>query len=130
MNQNPFDPCQFAVERHKNLARWRNLWTILLFVFGTTVILFLCASILLFINESWLPGAISTVGTIVNGAGVGWVVARRDEAKKEEEAAYEDVKNTCRPAPGAVGYAPTALTESVQEAERYRNKLKLFGRWL
>src|SRR5439155_26489524 len=95
MNGHSFDPCALAVERYKNLARWRNLWTILLFVFGATVVVFLCAAVLLFIKEDWIPGAIATVGTIANGAGISWVVTRRNEAKEEETAAYEDVKKVC-----------------------------------
>jgi hypothetical protein len=88
-------PCDFAVERYRNIARWRDHWTTLLFVFGTTVILFLCASILLFIGSNWLPGAVSTLGTIVNGAAVTWVLSRRNEAVREEEEAYKDVEAKC-----------------------------------
>jgi hypothetical protein len=89
------DPCSIAFERYKNLARWRNLWTILLFVFGASVIIFLVGAVFLFIKESWLPGAMSTLGTIVNAAGVRWVVTRRNEAVNEETEAYEDVKSVC-----------------------------------
>jgi hypothetical protein len=131
MSRKPYDPCAIAIERYKNLARWRNLWTILLFIFGTTVIIFLCAAILLFVNESWLPGAISTVGTIANGAGVAWVVTRRNEAVKEETHAYEDVKRVCGgPAPSGVEAADRAATEDVEkELADFTNRLKLFGPW-
>src|SRR5438874_10850096 len=89
--------CQYAQDRHQNFLRWRNLWTILLFVFGSTVIVFLSLAIVLFITQSWLTGAISTIGTIANGAGVAWVVNRRMEAVKEEETAYHDVEEKCFP---------------------------------
>jgi len=85
MNGHTVSPCEFAIERYRNIAKWRNMWTILLFIFGATVIVFLCGSILLFIMQSFLPGAISTLGTIVNGVGVSWVLNRRTDAVKEEE---------------------------------------------
>ena len=100
--------CDFAKERYYNIARWRNMWTILLFVFGATVIVFLCGAILLFIRQSWLPGALSTLGTIVNGVGVRWVVTRRNEAVGEEAAAYNDVTARCD---GAAGFKAAIETK-------------------
>ena len=50
---------------------------------------------ILFVSESWLTGAISTIGTIANGAGMMWAVNRRTEAVKEEEEAYKDVEKHC-----------------------------------
>jgi hypothetical protein len=96
MNDQPISACQYARDRHKNLMRWRTLWTVLLFIFGSTVVLFLCTSIVLFITASWLPGAITTLGTIVNGAGIAWAVNRRAEAVKEEEGSYKDVEEKCK----------------------------------
>ena len=129
MNGTIFNPCTLAAERYKSIARWRNLWTILLFIFGSTVIVFLCTAILLFINQGWLPGAISTLGTIVNGVGVSWVVTRRSEAVTEETAAYEDVKKVCSAAaPGPAAAVPAALHADVlNEVEDFRRKLRLFG---
>ena len=102
MNDRAVSGCDFAMERYRNIAKWRNMWTVLLFIFGSTVIIFLCGSILLFIRQSWLPGTISTLGTIVNGVGVSWVVTRRNEAVKEEEDAYKDVQAQCGPQGEAV----------------------------
>jgi len=87
--------CEYARNRHLGLALWRNLWTILLFVFGCAVVVFLVVAILLFIREDWLPGALSTLGTIVTGASVGWIVTRRSEAVQEEEKAYQQVVDVC-----------------------------------
>lgn len=120
------DPCSIAFERYKNLARWRNLWTILLFVFGASLILFLVGAVFLFINASWLPGAISTLGTIANAAGVGWVVTRRTEAVKEETEAYEDVKKVC----GGVASASVGSGGDVlKELEAVRKKHRILGRF-
>jgi hypothetical protein len=129
MNGPPFDRCAFAIQRYKSIAMWRNLWTILLFIFGSTVILFLCGSILLFVQESWLPAAISILGTIVNGVGVKWVVTRRNEAVQEELDAYHDVGTEC---PGAgkertVTGAAKGDEGRLQELEGFRKKLMLFG---
>jgi hypothetical protein len=76
----PITPCEFARERYYNRALWRNLWTILLFVFGSVVVLFFVAAIVLFIRQNWVPGALATVGTIVQGAAIKWVVDRRTDA--------------------------------------------------
>lgn len=117
-------PCEFAMVRWKNIARWRNMWTILLFTFGATVILFLCAAILLFITRSWLLGALSILVTIVNGAAVNWVVSRRTEAVQEEEGVYEDVKNQC--APPGMGFAGSGPWQ--EEIDNFkRNQRILFN---
>jgi hypothetical protein len=123
----PTDPCSIAFERYKNIARWRNLWTILLFIFGASVIIFLAGAILLFIKESWLPGAITLCSTIVNAAGVSWVVARRTEAVKEETDAYADVKNVC----GGVTKASASSGQSdvMEQLEIVRASHRVFGRF-
>jgi len=130
MSQRSFDPCGFAIERYKGIARWRNLWTILLFFFGATVVVFLCICIVLFIKESWLPGAVATVGTIVNGVGIAWVVARRTDAVREEAEAYSDLKSVCGGvAPARATVATEAADEGVpQEVLDFQKKLLLFGR--
>jgi hypothetical protein len=87
--------CEYARERHKNIARWRNLWTILLFVFGSAVVLFLTIAVLLFLRQATLGAALSTLGTIVGGVAIKWVVDRRVDAVKEEQDAYSDVAEKC-----------------------------------
>jgi hypothetical protein len=89
-------PCDYARIRHKNLFMWRKLWTGLIFAFGCAVIIFLIGAIFLFIRESWLPGILSTFGTIVNGAGTIWVRARRVEAVEEEKEAFNEFKEMCK----------------------------------
>ena len=74
---------------------WRNLWMILLFTFGASVVVFLVLAIVFFIRQDWLPAALTTLGTIVQGTGIKWVADRRAEAVKEEEEAYNDVKKEC-----------------------------------
>lgn len=112
---NGFDSCQLALERYRNFARWRNLWSILLFVLGASVVLFLLAAILLLIREEWLPVALTTLGTIVTGVAAKWVMDRRAEALREEQAAYEDAQKNC------------ANGEPAEARSRVDRQLKLFG---
>lgn len=132
----PKTPCEYAIERHQNLLRWRNLWTILLFVFGTAVIIFLVIAIFFYLREAFLPGAISTLGTIVSGVSVKWVLDRRNDAKAEEEAGYQDVKTVCTaPVPVEDTGIGIMLSNNPPEngltlakaADRNREKYKLVG---
>lgn len=136
----PVSPCSIAFERYQNLARWRNLWTILLFVFGATVIVFLVGTIFLFIRQDWVVGVVSTLGTIVNGFGVSWVVARRNEAVVEESAAYEDVKVVCGSGGGGGGGTGLEMAGGPREGsperptilhdlEAVRRSHRVFGRF-
>jgi uncharacterized membrane protein YcjF (UPF0283 family) len=105
--------CQIAQQRYKGIALWRNLWTILVFIFGVAVIIFLVTAIIFLIREDWLPAALNVIGTIVDGAAITWVVARRNQAVEEEKEAYELVTEKC------------GDSETVDE---YVKKLYLFGR--
>ena len=89
-------PCDYARDRHRDMLMWRNLWTILIFAFGTSVIIFLVLAIFFFLRQDWLPGGITTLATIVDSVGVKWVTDRRAEAVKEEEEAYKNVMDTCK----------------------------------
>jgi hypothetical protein len=88
-------PCDYARDRHRDMARWRNLWTILQFVFGSAVTLLLSVAVLFFLKSAWLPAALSVLATVVGSVGIKWVTDRRAEAVKEEEAAYAEVKAAC-----------------------------------
>ena len=89
--------CEFARERYHNIAKWRFLWSVLVFAFGSAIVLFLIIAILLFIRASWLPGVISTLGTMSTGVAMTWVMARRREAVTEEEKAWKVVEKHCDP---------------------------------
>jgi uncharacterized membrane protein YcjF (UPF0283 family) len=107
-------PCEYARERHRNIAMWRNLWTILLFAFGAAVVVFLVLATVLFIRQDWLPAAFTTLGALVEGPVIKWVAGRRAEAVKEEEEAYNDVKKECG---------------DTSAADGFRAKQKIFGRF-
>jgi hypothetical protein len=97
MNEAPVTPCDFAKLHYLNALRWLNLWSVLVYVFGVTVVLFLVAAILLFIRSTWLPGALTTLGTIVSGVGITWVVNQRAAAVDEEREAFRRLKKECGP---------------------------------
>ena len=88
-------PC--GTSPYHNIAKWRFLWSVLVFAFGSAVVLFLIIAILLFIRASWLPGVISTLGTMSTGVAMTWVMARRREAVTEEEKAWKVVVKHCDP---------------------------------
>ena len=113
----PISPCEYARERHRNIARWRNLWTILLFLFGSAVVLFLCVAVLAFWKQAVLAGSLSTLSTIVGGVAIKWVLDRRREAVAEEQSAYDEVVARC-------GQAEAAA------ADAFRRKQSLFRRFL
>ena len=71
------DACEFAKQRYYGIARWRSLWTILAF------------------DEEWVKAVVSGLASVVNSVAVRFVLARRKEAKAEEEAAYADVQAKC-----------------------------------
>jgi hypothetical protein len=95
MNDMSNDPCDFAKQHYLNVQRWLNLWNILVFAFGVAVVLFLVTSILLFINSTWLPGAVTTIGTIASGTAVAWVVNQKKAASDDEKEAYDRIKEEC-----------------------------------
>ena len=115
MSNGNVTPCEYARDRHRNLVTWRNLWTILLFAFGAAVVIFLVLAVIFFLRQDWLVGALTTLGTIVEGAGIAWVSKRRIDAVKEEEKAYKDVGEKC---------------QDTSTADGLRNSMKLLGRFL
>jgi hypothetical protein len=107
-------PCQYARERHRDIARWRNLWSLLVFAFGSAIILFSIVAVTLFVRQAWVTGAVSTVATVVSGVGISWVLDRRRESVAEEEEAYRDVMKHCG---------------TTADADAYREKLTVLRRF-
>jgi hypothetical protein len=103
-------PCEYARDRHAGLVRWRNLWTILVFAVGVVATVFVLVAIVFFATGNHLVGAVTTLGTILEGVAMGWILKRRREATDEEEKAYADVKAQCTPptagAPATAKAAP------------------------
>ena len=87
-------PAKLAYERYRSLALWRSLWTALIFVLGLATTIFLIASIFLFVRESWIPGAVTTLASVLTGGAGGWLLARRQEAIDAETAAFREAITT------------------------------------
>jgi hypothetical protein len=88
--------CSIAQERHRGSALWRNMWTILLWLLGASITVFLVLAVVFLLREEWLPAAVVTIGSIADGVGMKWVTDRRAEAVREEKEMYLDVENACR----------------------------------
>jgi cytochrome c biogenesis protein CcdA len=95
------DPCEFAKERYYGIARWRSLWTILVFVLGVLIVFMLALAIVFIFDKKWAATVVSGLGGLVTGKAMAFVLDRRKEAKDEEEAAYADVVSKC----GGAGFA-------------------------
>lgn len=131
-------PCAIAIERYKNIARWRNLWTILLFVFGASLIVFAVTAIFYLVYQSYFTGVLNALGSLVNFVGISWVLARRNEAVQEETAALAVVTTLCGGGGGgggggnvtamATGPSPTGTPEFMKELEAFQAKLYLIGK--
>jgi len=88
-------PCEYARSRHRRLVLWRDLWTVLLFVFGAATVGFLVLAVFYLLQQAWLPAALTTLGTLAEGAAIRWVAERRADAAREEEHGYRDVEEQC-----------------------------------
>jgi hypothetical protein len=101
--------CDFAKARYLDIGRLRKLWGMLWIFLGASVALFLGTSVLLFLRTNWLPGAISLLGTIVNGTAMKWLITQRKVAANEEESAFAELVQHCGPpASSASSFAATA----------------------
>jgi signal transduction histidine kinase len=76
--------------RHRLLLLFRKRWAFLLYTLGIVTTLFLCAAMLLFINSSWLPGALSVASSIVTGGAATWILSRANDAAEHEKQALAD----------------------------------------
>jgi hypothetical protein len=116
----PDTPCDFAKSRYIVIARLRNFWGMMWFILGACVAAFLCFSIIFFLRSSWLPGALSVLGTIVTGASTTWITKQRRVAADEEEKAFADVVLHCaKHVTGDV--KPEAINETLRQADERQN---------
>src|SRR5687767_11482283 len=85
------DMCQYARERYREIARWRSVWTVLLFLVGCAIVVFVILSIISFSDQKMIEAAAGAIGTLISGAAMAWVVTRRNEAVTEENEAWQRV---------------------------------------
>lgn len=87
--------CALALERHRNAARWLQLYNLLIFVLSAAVVVFAVVTLLLFAREDTIGGIAGAAGTVVGGTGIAWVLKRRGDAKKEEIDFYDEAVGRC-----------------------------------
>jgi HAMP domain-containing protein len=90
-------PCDFAKARYLDISRLRKAWGYLWILLGASVAIFLLLAIVFFLRSSWLPAALSTLGTIVNGAAMTWITTQRQTAANEEQQAFNELVQQCGP---------------------------------
>lgn len=95
------DLCEFAKARYAGIARWRFLYTLMVFVLSALVATLLALAIVFVFNKEWAQGIVTGLGGIVSGTAMKFILERRNEAKEEEEAAYADVIARCGGPSGA-----------------------------
>jgi hypothetical protein len=88
-------PCDFAKARYLDISWLRKLWGYLWIVLGASTAIFLCVTIIFFLRSSWLPAALSTLGTVVNGAAMTWITTQRKTAADEEQQAFDELVQQC-----------------------------------
>lgn len=114
-------PCDFAKARYLDIKRVRNVWGYIWIGLGITVAVFLCLAIVLFLRSNWLPGALSTLGTIVNGAVMAWITTQRQTAANEEQQAFNELVQQCGPPAKALLQGPPQdPAEAVRNAPWFR----------
>lgn len=94
-------PCDFAKARYLDISWLRKLWGYLWIMLGASTTIFLCVTIIFFLRSSWLPAALSTLGTVVNGAAMTWITNQRKTAADEEQQAFDELVQQCSPPSGA-----------------------------
>lgn len=87
--------CFYAQERYKTILLWRNLWSILLFVFGATVIILIILLLYMAMKQASVEFVLSVLATVTDSLAIKWVLARRKESVEEEEKAFEVIKKEC-----------------------------------
>jgi hypothetical protein len=115
-------PCDFAKARYLDISWLRKLWGYLWIILGASTALFLCVTIIFFLRSSWLPAALSTLGTIVNGAAMTWITTQRKTAADEEQQAFNELVQQCTPPAPAKSFldAPAKTTVDVRQTEWFQ----------
>jgi hypothetical protein len=87
--------CAIEEREWRNALLFKNAWSILLFILGVSIATFLVLVIVLWLRQDWVAGSVILLGTIVEGAGVKFLVDLRTQSKTEADAA-KDAFIRCR----------------------------------
>ena len=89
------DVCAIATDRYHRIALWRQLFTVLIFLVATAIVVFLVLCIVFATNKEWAATTATGLGTVASGVPLRWVLARRRDAVKEEQKAFDEAKTAC-----------------------------------
>ena len=106
------DLCDLAKQRWYGNARWVSLWTILVFALRVISVGILILAIVYATDGEYGKAVVSGVASVLDGAAVAWILARRNEALKEANDAWKEVEEHC---------------DSSADAEAARQKLTFMG---
>jgi hypothetical protein len=109
--------CDTAKRRYFEVSLWFKRWNYLIFFLGIVVVLFLCISIALAAQQNWVPGAVTTVGTILTGTATGWVLSRRNQVGTEANEAFNDVMKYCQDVQVAAAVRELQVAAVVRELQ-------------
>lgn len=87
--------CRYAQERYNSILLWRNLWSILLFVFGFAIIVFALILLYFVLKQELVESFLTGLPAVVDCIAIKWVVDRRKESVQEEADAYAVLKEAC-----------------------------------
>ena len=83
-----------AVQKRYDDARmWKNRWSWLTFILGAAMVIFLIVALVLLLSNSLRESVISGFSALVSAGGFAWVLARRNEAHKEETKALRELED-------------------------------------
>jgi DMSO reductase anchor subunit len=89
------DVCEMAKKRYHDIARFRHLYTALLFGFSVFIMGTLVALVYFINDKQWIATAVAALGLIVESSATKFVGGQRKEAKQEEEDAWADYYARC-----------------------------------
>jgi hypothetical protein len=87
--------CLVLEERYRNALRWKNLWTMLLFLIGVALTITIIFLILALQETTLIENADKGLTIIVEGAALAWVVTQRNKSSDEEKEVLETYIEHC-----------------------------------
>jgi hypothetical protein len=87
--------CEAAKQHLQSVLLFWNLYTALLFIFAVGLVIFLIYVIVVLIREDVVQSILGTLGTIVDGVALKWVVDRKKDINEELEKAKQWLDANC-----------------------------------
>ena len=88
--------CEKLYGNIKSYERSRNLWEALLLIVGAMIVVSIGYALWAYQSFENIKALTALLGIIVEGAAVGFLVARRKNAKDEEDAIWKIYREDCK----------------------------------